>query len=51
MGIDSPEKLSLEDRNKHFADFLFLRKYDREFHLSILKQAISEALLGTEEDV
>lgn len=50
MGVDNPEELSSEDRNKIYADYLFLRRYDRDFQLNILKQAISEALGDTNDE-
>ncbi len=50
MGISNPQSLSKKEYNEAYAAYLFLRKMDREFELGILKQAISEALNGTQQE-
>lgn len=46
MHIPDPDKLSSEEYNARYAQLLYLIKWEREFQLSILKQAISEVLGG-----
>jgi hypothetical protein len=46
MGIKNPQKLSKEEYWTAYADFLYLRKLDKQFWLNIIKQAIAETIGG-----
>jgi hypothetical protein len=49
MGIANPQDLSRKEYYKAYADFLFLRKMDRDFLFNIIKQAASIAFHGEQE--
>jgi hypothetical protein len=42
MGITNPEELSTEEYYRAYAEWEYLRKMDRDFYISILRQIISE---------
>lgn len=50
MGIANPQSLTTEQYNEAYAAYLFLRQHDRDFKLGVLKQAIIEAINGTQEE-
>jgi len=43
MGVAEPEKLSTEEYYKKYADYLYLKKKERDFWVGIFRQVISEA--------
>lgn len=46
MGVPAPENLSEDEFEIKMNEFIFLRNYDREFYLSIARQALIEILVG-----
>ncbi len=50
MGVKNPEKLSEDKFNELLLEFYFIRNFDRKFYLSIARQAINEALQGSEDN-
>lgn len=49
MGIKNPEELNDAEFDKLLAEFLYIRNFDKQFYLSILRQAIQEAFNSSTE--
>ena len=50
MKIEHPELLSQDDFYKTYAEFLYIRKMDREFYLSIAKEALQVILTPQQQE-
>lgn len=50
MGIKNPEELNDAEFDKLLAEFLYIRNFDKQFYLSILRQAIKEAFQSNENE-
>ena len=47
MGVPTPENLDEDEFENKMNEYYYIRNYDREFYLSIARQALTEVLIGT----